>query len=239
MIVICDSCNTRFRVNLEELNEDGRMVRCTECGHEWFQEPEEDEELEEFVGEEEIIEDEIEEEDVSEVIEEEVSIETKPSRPPPKIEEAPNTGNKSGYLAAAVLFVIIFGGLFAMKDTVTSMWPDTYAVYKYVGLNEQLLTNSDISFERFEAIRSDAQLTISGMIYNLSDQDITLPPLKIGMIDQSDETLGHIILKLDNPMIEGEGVLKISEVIKLDAQSDFNIIEVRPTTFLDRNLSSQ
>lgn len=40
MILSCEKCQTRYLVTASALSPDGRVVRCSHCGHEWFQEPE-------------------------------------------------------------------------------------------------------------------------------------------------------------------------------------------------------
>ena len=39
MNVACPSCETTFRIDLEEIGAKGRRVRCGACGHEWTQMP--------------------------------------------------------------------------------------------------------------------------------------------------------------------------------------------------------
>ncbi|MFZ5608061.1 MAG: zinc-ribbon domain-containing protein [Pseudomonadota bacterium] len=39
MIISCEKCATRFRVEVEKLGATGRMVRCTACRHVWHQLP--------------------------------------------------------------------------------------------------------------------------------------------------------------------------------------------------------
>ena len=36
MFLICSSCNTKYLVNSADLKPDGRTVRCSKCGYEWF-----------------------------------------------------------------------------------------------------------------------------------------------------------------------------------------------------------
>ena len=38
MLINCHHCNSRFAVNAEEVGFDGRLVKCGNCGKEWFQE---------------------------------------------------------------------------------------------------------------------------------------------------------------------------------------------------------
>lgn len=39
MIITCENCGTRFRVDEKKLGATGRMVRCASCAHIWHQEP--------------------------------------------------------------------------------------------------------------------------------------------------------------------------------------------------------
>lgn len=39
MIITCENCGTRFRVDESKLGATGRMVRCASCAHVWHQEP--------------------------------------------------------------------------------------------------------------------------------------------------------------------------------------------------------
>jgi|GEM_PF-2622187 len=39
MIITCENCGTRFRVDEKKLGATGRMVRCASCAHVWHQEP--------------------------------------------------------------------------------------------------------------------------------------------------------------------------------------------------------
>ena len=45
MILSCPSCRARYLVASAAIGEDGRTVRCTKCGHQWFQDPDESEEV--------------------------------------------------------------------------------------------------------------------------------------------------------------------------------------------------
>lgn len=46
MILTCEKCHTRYLLASHMLGYEGRTVRCTHCGHEWYQEKTEDQEKE-------------------------------------------------------------------------------------------------------------------------------------------------------------------------------------------------
>ena len=39
MFIECSACNSKYLVNSADLKPDGRMVKCANCGHQWYQEP--------------------------------------------------------------------------------------------------------------------------------------------------------------------------------------------------------
>src|SRR5208282_1168912 len=39
MIVTCPACSTRYLVEERNLGATGRMVRCSQCGHSWYEAP--------------------------------------------------------------------------------------------------------------------------------------------------------------------------------------------------------
>ena len=39
MLLTCPSCNSRYLLNSADLKPKGRTVKCSICIHEWFQEP--------------------------------------------------------------------------------------------------------------------------------------------------------------------------------------------------------
>ena len=37
MIITCKSCNTKYSINKNELGKNGKKVKCSDCGYEWYQ----------------------------------------------------------------------------------------------------------------------------------------------------------------------------------------------------------
>ena len=40
MIITCINCNTKYSINKQSLGKKGKKVKCSNCGHEWFQKSE-------------------------------------------------------------------------------------------------------------------------------------------------------------------------------------------------------
>ena len=45
MFIVCSNCDFKYLVNSADLKPDGRVVECANCGHQWFQEQNEQEPL--------------------------------------------------------------------------------------------------------------------------------------------------------------------------------------------------
>ena len=37
MIITCQSCNTKYSINKNALGKNGKKVKCSNCGYEWYQ----------------------------------------------------------------------------------------------------------------------------------------------------------------------------------------------------------
>ncbi len=252
MIVTCPSCTMKYRLDPEELGDEGRKVRCTDCGFEWFQPPEEPEEdvgeEDDFPEEEGGIEDEddvdsdvfddTEDEeddfpeeglnvDLSERDQESSEKETAEIPSPKTLDTNPSN---AGRLAAALLFIAVLGGLWFLKPGIVEAWPDTAAVYSAFGAEGNILDVNDISFERFDAVQDGAEIQISGMIYNLKSEEMELPPLVLTLKDDSDHPVSEMIFALDHPRIESEGTLQFQKTLRLEDMHIVKLIELRPVT---------
>src|SRR5690606_22896527 len=124
MILICENCDTRFLLSASQLGPEGRRVRCSHCGHEWYQDPPEDESFAEAMARVEPIPDSV--------------------RPVPEGSSLPvmadnaNAAEEEGgavtsYLAAAGVLVLLLAGAFFARDAIVKLWPASLAAYELVG----------------------------------------------------------------------------------------------------------
>ncbi len=248
MIVTCPNCETRFEVDPEKLGEEGRKVRCGECSSVWLQPREEesdDDELyeDDVLNEDDDIEDESEDIAFIDMVENDDEpasapaidiIQGQPSSTPSSSDRKGHTG---GRIAAGILFIFVLAGLWMLKPTITQAWPAMHSVYGIFGNAETVLSNNDISFERFDVLQSGQVLEINGMIYNLKDEAITLPPLKISMKNKAGDVLESKIITLPQPVIEQEATKEFSRMIDLITDQSVTSIEIRPVTFYDHDMT--
>ncbi len=261
MILTCAECTSQFRIDPEDLHDEGRMVRCGECGHKWFQEPVFDDDLMDGDDEDDLAEDVIsedflaEEDDEDETGEFEIdlsgaddAIEAESGAEIPVAEDPAPTlqsaaaikpGNekvgasKKGRIAALALFIGICFTLIILKPQITQIWPDSYGAYSLFGGGEDYINMNDISFERFEAIQNGDEVTLSGLIYNLTPHEIHIPSLIAEVKNNNNDIIEEVEFELDDPVIPEEGTIKIEKTFTLHTQNAVQSVDLRPLTFLD------
>ena len=45
MFIVCSNCDFKYLVNSADLKPNGRMVECANCGHQWYQDINEKDDL--------------------------------------------------------------------------------------------------------------------------------------------------------------------------------------------------
>ncbi len=197
MILTCPQCGTRFLLPAARLAPEGSKVRCSNCQEIWFQEPDENE-LAEFGKEEgesnqETVQDEIV--DVSR--EEEITI---PDSVRPSFEQEEQAEQKIkskkawkfhpvllGYGAGAVVFVLIFLMLIALRSPITQTVPAAQGFYNIFGMDVPV-SGKTLVFDRIKAevIEDDQQeqkVVVEGHIINLSAKETTVPMIEATLKD--------------------------------------------------------
>lgn len=180
MILSCESCQTRYLLPSHLIGPEGRKVRCTMCGHEWFQEPED--------------------EDAGAPAPDTGPIEPIPEavKPIPPGSELPalvrqepeealsspgKTGVAVGWLAGMLLFGLSFVVLVVLRGPVASAWPASASLYEAMGYHIPVPGESLI-FDRVKASTAyNGQgieiLNVEGRIINLQRASSPLPPVHV------------------------------------------------------------
>lgn len=205
MIVVCESCHTRYLVPGHALEPDGRRVRCSRCGHEWFQLSSEEEGEETSIDEEDasleqFAEDiEIFHEDHSEVEIAEIPEAVVPSHEDGKgislftgsEEKAIPVGVFAGAGAAIFIGILILVFLFLLHKPVINVWPWSSKLYEMAGMDVDVM-GERLIFDQVKVVKSKneagvAVLKIDGSIINLSDSISGVPAIKAVLRDQAGE----------------------------------------------------
>ena len=180
MILTCEECQTRYLLGSGLLGADGRRVRCSHCGHEWYQEPEEGESFAETLAKADPIPDSVK-----------PDVEDFDDHKPPVLPvytdsaAAHAKGGVAGYLLAAAVLLLAMGAGFVFSAGIVRLWPDSYALYDALHIAPKLPGDGlVIDRVRAEVVAGDRGLNIlkvSGYAMNKAEdkKDSDIPPLRV------------------------------------------------------------
>lgn len=200
MIITCPSCATRYTIPPESLGADGRMVRCTACGHRWF------------VGHEPPAPAEPELPSPPLDAAPDLTSAVASSRPKAKS----STGATVGWLGV-LLVLLILTGLVLGRNEVVALVPEAGPIYQRMGLpvtreiglelrgvvSERLAKEMAGKAESSEVMAGD-RLRITGDVVNVSGSERTVPPVRIALLDAARaEVAVHLVEVPEKVLPEG------------------------------------
>jgi predicted Zn finger-like uncharacterized protein len=201
MILTCPECATGYFVDDSQMRPGGRKVRCANCGARWTAYPEGALEL---VSSEEG------------AFARELAIEA--TEPPPiTAEELPRVFRDRAqeerrmrqaavagvaWAAAAVVVIALIAIVVVFRDGVVRAWPPTASFYAAIGLpvNPTGLTIEQVHFEP-ALHEGHAALDVSGVIRNVVDRPVVVPPLRITLFNTQGKRVAGQIATVDNARI--------------------------------------
>lgn len=198
MILTCPQCETRYTLPASALVPDGKRVRCSQCKDTWFQLPD----PEELVEKKNI---EIDFADVPEAV--------KPEDKPPGKSEArllyqtPRVTKQAkalpasgGYVVAVCTFVLIFAGLYMMREGVAHAWPPAALLYEKLGVPVTVgphgLDFFDVTVKAAPADGNDGEfINIAGRIVNATPEPQAIPYVGAILRDSSGKALQASVIE--------------------------------------------
>jgi predicted Zn finger-like uncharacterized protein len=203
MILTCPDCATRYFVDDAKLGAEGRTVRCSSCGTKWKAEPEAALELVSTV----------EEGAVAKSAEAAAAPkeEAKPE-PLPKVFRARQVEKKT--MRRAVLHGIVWAGMLAIvaallgaaalfRVDVVRLVPRTAGAYAMVGLP---VNPTGLVFEKITARPSleagHSALVVSGQVRNIEDREVTIPAIRIEVLDSHGEAVAEHVTSAPEPHLK-------------------------------------
>lgn len=171
MIITCPACATRYTLADSAVGPQGRKVRCAQCGHIWWQAPEEDESV-------------FRPDEVTEFHP------VPPSSPPARKQASAKPPAEPGARRRALVgwgtFVVVLAAIVAAgyvgRATVVRLWPPAVLFYETVGLPvEPPGTGLSIQNVRSEQKTEDGKLVlmVDGQIANISETARPVPALRV------------------------------------------------------------
>ncbi len=181
MVISCAACGTRFRVPVDSLRPNGKLVKCSKCGHRWFQEPPPE---------------------AGEPVPEEV-------RKPPPAEGAragAPDGRRLRVLGWALLLLLLAASGFVVvgRHAIVARWPEAAAFYARLGLPVELELGLEI--RDLEARRVEdggiSTLVVQGVIHNRSGGPRLVPPIRVRLLDEQGRELAFGLYRAERERLE-------------------------------------
>ncbi|MDC0857201.1 zinc-ribbon domain-containing protein [Rickettsiales bacterium] len=216
MIITCPECKSRFRLNIYEANavkNQGRILHCGKCGHEWEHKPivpakiktpmekkyQEQKERKKLEKNEKII-------NLTEFVTKKTTEE---------INFIDKTPLKLKIIALFLLFVTISLAFINHRSLITYIVPKSESIYMFLGIYD----NRDIQIERItiskDSIFNKDHLVLSGYIINKSNEIKYSPDLRITFLDKNHKVIKTIYSDLPNkeliPVDKSKISLKINQ----------------------------
>jgi predicted Zn finger-like uncharacterized protein len=218
MILLCESCQARFRVNDAALGEAGRIVRCSRCDHQWFATPQpageepakEEPAIDEFVYHASLAKRKTSGKYVkSESERDESMAETK------RIEEYTGSlwrlfleeWSKSPrwfkWVSLAVTVIAFVSTYIGHSSILVRHIPQAYAPFGVYCADDLTLEEQQILYDGDnDTIQSeDTRFTIQGLIVNRSNKVKHAPKLRLALLDLNAKELGAQTLDLGDTWI--------------------------------------
>lgn len=188
MILTCESCSTQFSVTAEQLGEAGRRVKCSRCGHNWFQKPEA---TEAPAGAE------AGAAAAASPAEEALQEPRRRSRPPVVVAKGPKQARLGQKLAAVTMLMI---GAVLQAVLALHYLGAGGTLLAGIGLGEtRAFQFAPLTFEALPGQGDKFTLALSGEVKNTSSAALMAPPVRIALLDMH----GRQISELDYRFPEG------------------------------------
>ncbi len=203
MILACPACSTRFIVDPKAIGASGRMVRCSQCAHTWFQEPAAD--LPKTV--------------TAAAAAPAFSYDEAESRPIPEGSNLPamprpKSGGASGASVGWAVLILVLaglgGGFYFGRDRLVQLWPPVAKLYAAVGMPVAPVSEG-LDFVR-ESLKSSRRtesgvVVVEGTVVNPTDRPRQVPMLRATALTDQQQRLKDWLFPIDaKALMAGEQV---------------------------------
>ena len=183
MIVSCPACSTRYLLEPVALGPKGRVVRCAKCDNTWHQDPPSD-------------------------MPREVDLAIPPfgGAALPERPAAQARASRGAGLPLLILLLLALGiaGGYFFRERIIAEWPKTAQIYELVGLPTKVLGAGleldNVNFNR-QDVAGQTVIQVQGDVFNKTDKEIAVPPLKVALRDDSGKLLFDWTFGVDRPTI--------------------------------------
>jgi predicted Zn finger-like uncharacterized protein len=195
MILTCPSCGTRYEADEAQIPPQGRDVRCARCGEVWNASPL----LSGF--ETAPPPPPAPEEPSAEVYAQPFARDEEPHSEPQAAEEPParpfaywlrQIGLSAGWIGLAAVVLVIGFVASVYRQKVVEVWPQSASLYSRLGMKVNA-TGLDIHSIKYTEAPQDGQLvlTVTGALTNVTNRELPVPQIRVGLIDGDKRELYH------------------------------------------------
>lgn len=112
-------------------------------------------------------------------------------------EPAPRRGGSGfGWFLLAVFLIILVGSVFTMRGEIVRIWPPAIKLYEVLKISLDL-PGSGLRIEAVRPQRDGAKVLVEGIVVNVSAQPRDIPPMKVEIYNDPKQILATSRLKLD------------------------------------------
>lgn len=198
MILTCPECATRYQTDPAVFLPDGRKVRCAKCGHVWHQAAPAPEPEAEFAA--------IEEPEPAPspapepVVSQRSAYAASPVASADDAVATPRSATRwlepagvaLGWIGLAVLILVIGWSALRYRQIVASLWPQSSSLYAAMGLKVNALGIDIVGVTyRHQAENGQDVLAISGKLVNITNHELSVPPIRVALFDDDKRMLYH------------------------------------------------
>ncbi|GAA0582025.1 DUF3426 domain-containing protein [Rhizomicrobium electricum] len=193
MILTCPACETRYEVDAAKFPPQGRNVRCARCSNVWHAMGEPVSAFEPEPAE-------------PEPPPREVYAQPEPRDPEPQetsaYEEPPPEPRgklwqqpwflKTGWAALAGIVILIGVIATVYRHQVVETWPQSASVYSKLGMKVAASGLKIGNTRNLRELRNGRLvLTVSGALTNVTDRELPVPQIRIGLVDNDKREIYH------------------------------------------------
>ena len=225
MILDCPNCSSKFSLDRDLLLPGGRKVKCSNCGHVWFQAPGDDDV-------EDVISDSGAGEEEARSFADELGLNEDPLPPddddlPPLVRKEPAPEEEDvraqpskifSYGLAAAIFILSLAGIISQQSAVIKAWPASENLFVFFG-HEIKAPGEGLSFhERITTVKSDPQgegierVTINGALINMLSSKAVVPLIKAELVSSGGEKSGDVLIRPPQALIDANGQMPFSVI---------------------------
>jgi len=200
MILTCPECQTRYRADAAQFPAEGRKVRCARCAHIWQQSPPEPEP----------------ESGQATILAGKTTVPAGPATDPisasapavprraigPEYSLADRLGALAGWLALAVMLILIGWTSFRFRDEIATLWPKSSSLFATFGVavNARGIAIDDWSYHR-EMENGEPVMVVTGKLVNRTTHELTVPSVQVTLTDDDERELYHWTFKPPLPTL--------------------------------------